>query len=133
MLKGESMAVVDYAALAEFPMRPGIMGKWIAGHEHGSSTLSVLSNVVEPNTAVPRHYHDYEEVILVEEGQIWIALEEAKLSVTRGQLAIIPPTKVHAWGNAGPDIARVLLIWPVLEPFAPGKSTYVEGSPPAVS
>ena len=28
---------------------------------------------------------------------------------------------------------RVLFIWPVLEPFAPGKSTYLEGAPPAVS
>jgi quercetin dioxygenase-like cupin family protein len=126
------MAVVDYTKLPEFLMRPGILGRWIAGHEHGSSTVSVLSNSVEPNSAVPRHYHGYEEVILVEEGQIWVTLDEARIGVSPGQVAIIPPNAVHAWGNDGPGIARVLFIWPVLEPFATGKSTYVEGSPPAV-
>ena len=126
------MGVVDYGALPEFPMRPGITGKWIAGHENGASTLSVLSNTVEPDTAVPRHFHTYEEVILVEEGQIWVMLGRTKISVLPGQVAIVPPETVHAWGNEGPMIARVLLIWPVLEPFSPGKSTYVEGAPPAV-
>lgn len=127
------MAVLDYVALPEFLMRPGVMGKWITGREQGSSTVSVLSNSVEPGAAIPRHYHEYEEVILVQEGQIWIALEDAKFSASPGQVAIIPPDKVHAWGNSGPGVARVLFIWPVLEPFAPGKSTYVEGSPPTVS
>ena len=36
------MPVIDYAALPEFPMRPGITGKWIAGREHGATALSVL-------------------------------------------------------------------------------------------
>jgi quercetin dioxygenase-like cupin family protein len=127
------MAVVDYAALPEFPMRPGIMGKWIAGEEHGATTLSVLTNTVAPEFAVPRHYHGYEEVILVQEGEIWVSLEEERSVIVPGQLAIMPPGRVHAWGNAGPEVARVLFVWPVLEPFAPGKSTYVEGAPPRVS
>ena len=62
------MPVIDYAALPEFPMRAGITGKWIAGHEHGATALSVLSNTVAGTAAVPRHFHGYEEVILVEEG-----------------------------------------------------------------
>jgi len=126
------MPVVDYAALPEFPMRPGIMGRWIAGLEHGSSTLSVLSNVVDPGTRVPRHCHGYEEIILVEEGQVWLMLEGERRRVPPGQVAIVPPDTIHAWGNDGPGLARVLFIWPVLEPFAPGKSTYVEGAPPQI-
>ena len=126
------MPVVDYAALPEILMRPGVKGKWIAGHEHGSSALSVLSNVVEPDSRVPRHFHGYEEVILVEEGRIWVEAGEERFDVSPGQSAIIPPDVVHAWGNDGPGLARVLFVWPVLEPFAPGKSTYVEGSPPRV-
>lgn len=126
------MPIVDYAALPEFLMRPGIKGKWIAARERGSSTVSLLRNLVAPDTSVPRHYHGYEEVILVEEGRIWVSLEEEKFYVSRGQTAIIPPNKIHAWGNDGPGTARVFFIWPVLEPFAPGKSTYVEGSPPKV-
>jgi quercetin dioxygenase-like cupin family protein len=127
------MPIVDYAALPEFPMRAGITGKWIAGHEHGSTALSVLSNTVAPGAAVPRHFHEYEEVILVESGQIWAELDNVRLTAGPGQSVIIPPHTTHAWGTAGPGIARVLFIWPVLEPFAPGKSTYLEGAPPAVS
>jgi quercetin dioxygenase-like cupin family protein len=127
------MPVVDHAALPEFAMRPGVRGKWLAGRGQGASTLSVLANAVDPDTRVPRHHHAYEEVILVQEGRIWVTLGEETASVSPGQLAIVPPGTVHAWGSEGPGTARVLFIWPVLDPFAPGKSTYVEGAPPRVS
>ena len=127
------MPVIDYAALQEFPMRAGITGKWLAGHEHGSAELSVLSNTAAPGVAVPRHFHGYEEVILVEEGEIWIELGDARLSATPGKAVIVPPHMPHAWGTSGPGTTRILFIWAVLEPFAPGKSTYLEGAPPAVS
>jgi quercetin dioxygenase-like cupin family protein len=127
------MPVVDYAAMPEFPMRAGISGKWIAGQEHGSTTVSVLSNTVEPNVAVPKHFHEYEEIVLVEEGEVWVELNDVRVAAKPGQAVIIPPHTPHAWGTAGPGIARILFIWPVVNPFAPGKSTYLEGAPPAVS
>ena len=127
------MPVIDYAKMQEFPMRAGITGKWIVGHEHGSTALSVLANTVEPDVAVPRHFHEYEEVILVETGQVWVELNKVRLTAIPGQSVIIPPHTIHAWGTVGPGTARVLFIWPVLEPFAPGKSTYLEGAPPEVS
>jgi quercetin dioxygenase-like cupin family protein len=127
------MGLVDYAALPEFSMRPGILGKWISGIDRGSSSISVLWNDVDPGASVPKHFHAYEEVIMVEGGQIWVTLGEDTFDVVPGQVAIIPPDVVHAWGNAGASQARVLFIWPVLEPFAPGKSTYVEGAPPRVT
>ena len=126
------MPVVDYAALPEFPMRTGITGKWISGQEHGATALSVLSNTAAAGVAVPRHYHGYEEVILVEEGEVWVQLGDERLLAGPGRAVIIPPQTPHAWGNPGPAPARILFLWPVLEPFAPGKSTYLEGAPPAV-
>ncbi|TAJ37589.1 MAG: cupin domain-containing protein [Reyranella sp.] len=127
------MPVVDYAALPEFPMRAGITGKWITSHEHGATTTSVLSNTVEPGVAVPKHFHEYEEIVLVEEGRIWVELGDTRVFAAPGQAVIIPPRTPHAWGTEGPGMARVLFVWPVLEPFAPGKSTYFEGAPPKVS
>src|SRR5258708_22391995 len=127
------MPVIDYAALPEFPMRAGITGKWIAGHEHGSTSLSVLSNTVEPDVAVPRHFHEYDEVILVEAGEVWVELDKVRLTASPGQSVIIPPHTVHAWGTTGPGIARVLFILPVLGPLAPGKSTHLARAPPALS
>jgi quercetin dioxygenase-like cupin family protein len=127
------MPIVDYATLSEFAMRPGITGKWIAGHEHVAATLSVLWNLVQPGTDVPRHYHGHEEVVLVEEGQIWVSLGGEKFCASPGRAAIVPPDTIHAWGNEGPGVARVVFIWPVREPFAPRRSTYVEGTPPKVA
>jgi quercetin dioxygenase-like cupin family protein len=125
------MPIVDYATLPEF-VRPGIQGRWIAGHEHGAATLSVLWNLVEPGTDVPRHYHGHEEVVLVEEGQIWVSLAGERFYASPGREAIIPPERFTRGGNDGPGVARVVFIWPVREPFAPGRSTYVEGTPPKV-
>ena len=127
------MPVVDYAALPEFPMRAGITGKWIAGREQGATTTSVLSNTVEPGIAVPKHFHEYEEIVLVEAGRIWVELGDTRVFAVPGQAVIIPPHTPHAWGAEGPGLARILFIWPVLNPFAPGKSTYLEGAPPKVS
>jgi quercetin dioxygenase-like cupin family protein len=126
------MPVIDYATQPEFQMRPGVTGRWLAGGEQGSSTVSVLWNEVEPGMGVPLHYHGWEELVLVQDGRIWVRIDDEKSYVSVGQTAIFPPNKVHAWGNDGPEVARVLFIWPVLDPFAPGKSTYLEGSPPNV-
>ena len=127
------MPVIDYAKMQEFPMRDGITGKWIAAHEHGSTSTSVLANTVQPSVGVPRHFHEYEEVVLVEAGEIWVELDKVRQTATPGQCVIIPPHTPRAWGATGLGTARVLFIWPVLEPFAPGKSTYLEGAAPATS
>jgi len=66
-------------------------------------------------------------------GEVWVELDKVRLTATPGRCVIIPPHTPHAWGAVGPGAARVMFIWPVLEPFAPGKSTYLEGAPPAVS
>ncbi len=127
------MPVVDYGALPEFPMRPGITGKWIASRERGAGEVGVLANTIQAGCGAPLHRHEYEEIILVEAGKIWVEMDKVRTTATPGQCVIIPPHTPHAWGSVGPGIARVLFIWPVLEPFAPGKSTYLEGAPPAVT
>src|SRR5258708_39517594 len=96
------MPKVDYAALPEFPMRAGITGKWIAGHEHGSTSVSVLANTVEPGVAVPRHFHEYEEVILVEAGEVWAELEKGRITARTGQSIITPPGHIQALGAVRP-------------------------------
>jgi quercetin dioxygenase-like cupin family protein len=128
------MPIVNYAALPEFPMRDGITGKWIASRERGASGVGVLANTVQPGRAAPLHRHEYEELILVEAGKIWVEMDhKARQTATPGQCVIIPANTPHAWGNEGPEILRVLFIWNSSEPFAPGKSTYLEGAPPVVS
>ena len=126
------MPIVDYAALPEFAMREGISGKWLCSREQGAASVSILSNTVQPGASAPRHRHDHEEIILVQEGRLWVAFDGKRIEARPGQAVIIPPAGVHAWGNDSAEIARVIFTWPMLDPFAPGVSAYLDGEPPAV-
>jgi len=126
------MPVVDTEALPEILMRAGVTGRWLSGHEHGASSVSVLRNWVEPGVTIPRHFHEYEEIVLTEQGKIWVEVDGVRHDGEPGRAVIIPPRAAHAWGTEGGK-AQVLFIWPELDPFAPGKSTYLEGKPPTVA
>lgn len=126
------MPVVDYDALPEILMRAGVTGRWLAGHDQGAAGVSVLRNWVEPGVAIPRHLHEYEEVVLVEQGEIWVELDGVRHRGEPGRAVIIPPRTAHAWGTLT-ERAQVLFVWPALDPFAAGKSTYLEGKPPTVA
>lgn len=127
------MPIVDHGALPDFEMRVGITGKWLVGQQQGAAATTVLSNTVEPGVEAPLHLHEFEEVILIEEGEVWVEMDnKERQSAVPGQAVIIPPRTPHAWGAAGTSPARVLFIWPTLEPFGPGKSVYLKGEPPAV-
>ena len=126
------MPVIDTAALPEILMRAGVTGRWLSGHEQGAASTSVLRNWVEPGVAIPRHLHAYEEIVLVEQGDIWVEIDGVRHAAGPGRTVIIPPGAAHAWGTLQGK-AQVLFIWPVLDPFAAGKSTYLEGKPPTVA
>ena len=126
------MPVVDTDSVPEIQMRAGVTGRWLAGHAQGASGTSVLRNWVEPGVTIPHHLHDQEEIVLVEAGEVWVEIDGVRHRARPGQTVIIPPRAAHAWGTEVGK-AQVLFIWPALDPFAPGKSTYLDGKPPAVA
>ena len=126
------MPVVDCDALPEVLMRAGVTGRWLVDSGQGAKSVSVLRNWIEPNVAAPRHVHDQEEIVLVEQGEIWVEIDGVRHQAGTGRIVIIPPRAVHAWGTLQGK-AQLLFIWPTLDPFAAGKSTYLEGKPPAVA
>jgi quercetin dioxygenase-like cupin family protein len=113
-------------------MRPGITGRWLAGSSQGASGVSVLRNWIEPEISAPHHRHDAEEIVLVEAGEIWVEIDGVRHRAGAGQTVIIPPRAVHAWGTFAGK-AQLLFVWPGLDPFAPGKSQYLDGAPPTVA
>jgi quercetin dioxygenase-like cupin family protein len=126
------MPIVDYEALPEILMRAGVTGRWISGHEHGAASTSVLRNWVEPGVTIPRHFHEYEEIVLAEQGDLWVEVDGVRHRCQPGRAVIIPARSAHAWGTLQ-GTAQVLFVWPVLDPFAAGKSIYLEGKPPTVA
>ena len=115
----------------EIVMRPGLTGRWLVASGQGAKGVSVLRNWIEPGVAAPRHTHDQEEIVLVEQGEIWVEIDGVRHDASVGQSVVIPAHAVHAWGTTGAK-AQVLFVWPILDPFAPGTSTYLDGEPPAV-
>ena len=126
------MPVIDTAAVPEILMRGGVTGRWLSGHEQGAASTSVLRNWVEPNITIPRHRHDQEEVVLVEKGEMWVEIDGVRHHAGAGQTVIIPPNAIHAWGTLQEKV-QVLFVWTMLDPFAPGKSAYIDGTPPTIA
>ena len=85
------MPIVDCDSLPEILMRAGVSGRWLSGSEHGAQSVSVLRNWVEPGVTIPRHLHDQEEIVLVEQGEIWVEIDGHRQQAGSGQTVIIPP------------------------------------------
>jgi quercetin dioxygenase-like cupin family protein len=126
------MPVVDDKTVPEIQMRTGVAGKWLCDREQGAASTSVLRNWVEPGITIPRHRHDQEEVVLVEKGEMWVEIDGVRHHAGAGQTVIIPPGAIHAWGTLQEKV-QVLFVWPMLDPFAPGKSAYIDGQPPTIA
>ena len=121
--------VVDTKSVPEIQMRVGVSGKWLCDRAQGAASTSVLRNWVEPGITIPRHRHDQEEIVLVEQGTMWVEIDGVRHEAGPGQTVIIPARAVHAWGTLKEKI-QIVFVWPESEPFAPGKSTYLDGSEP---
>jgi len=109
-------------------MRPGIRGQFLAHKNLGAEGVSLLVNTVEPGAAAPLHKHTVEETMLVLEGTVWVRVGEEYATVGPHHTVIIPADTPHAWGNNGPDVAKLLWAFGGPDPF--GDSTYLEGQPP---
>jgi quercetin dioxygenase-like cupin family protein len=111
-------------------MRDGILGQFLAGKQSGAAAISLLANTVEPGVSVPLHAHTVEELMLVLEGTVWVRVGGERQTVGPRHTVVIPPGAPHAWGNDGPDVARLLWAFAGPDPFA--DATYLEGEPPVV-
>ena len=52
---------------------PGLAHRTLAGAEHGLERLAIWSQSIDPRGATPPHFHDCEEVILVQRGEGTVA------------------------------------------------------------
>jgi len=125
------MQVVDADQSAKMQMRPGVTGEWLAGEDQRAITISVLRNWVEPFIEIPLHFHEHEEIVIIEDGDIWVNIDGVRHRSGAGRTVIIPPRIRHAWGTLDGK-AQILFIWPVLDPFSADKSTYLKGNPPTL-
>src|SRR6267143_6554581 len=102
------MPIINHQTIPEMLMRPGIRGQFLAHKNLGAEGVSLLVNTVEPGAAAPLHKHTVEETMLVLEGTVWVRVGAEYATVGPHHTVIIPADTPHAWGNNGPDVAKLL-------------------------
>jgi mannose-6-phosphate isomerase-like protein (cupin superfamily) len=88
--------------------------------------------------AAPEHYHLYEEVIYVLEGDGVMHMNDTDTPLRPGSAIHLPARKLHTLENSGPGVMRVLGVFrpagsPAAAYYPDGTPAYTAGEPQAAS
>jgi quercetin dioxygenase-like cupin family protein len=93
--------VIDNATIPVATL-PGIEHRTLAGSAAGLSHLSVWKQTVAPGAETPPHFHDCEEVVLVERGSGEVRAGCGRpLRFNAGQTILISTGEYHQIANTG--------------------------------
>ncbi len=89
-----------------------------------------------PVGAAPTHYHLYEEVIYVLDGEGVMHMNDTQTPLRAGSCIHLPARKLHTLANSGPGIMRVLGVFrpagsPAQAFYPDGTPAYTADAPPA--
>jgi len=70
------------------------------GHEHGASVSFFLSHNT-PGTGPELHRHPYEEIFIVQEGDVLFTVGERTVEATAGDIVIVPAGAAHKFLSRG--------------------------------
>jgi mannose-6-phosphate isomerase-like protein (cupin superfamily) len=98
----------------------------VFGAQRGCETATQFVGYI-PVGAAPRHYHLYEEVIYVLDGDGVMHMNDSETTLRSGSAIHLPPRKLHTLENSGPGVMRVL---GVFRPAgSPAAAFYPDGTP----
>ena len=96
---------------------PGSQSNTLVGKENGGENLTVVKAVIDPGAGLALHVHpNYEEAMLVLEGNIQAVLEDETRVLGPGDLLLAPAGIKHTITNQSEKPARVLAIYPTTKP-----------------
>jgi mannose-6-phosphate isomerase-like protein (cupin superfamily) len=103
--------------------------------EHGCATATQFVGCI-PVGAAPRHYHLYEEVIYVLDGDGVMHMDGDLTPLGPGSCIHLPLQKLHTLENSGPGVMRVLGVFrpagsPAAAFYPDGTPAYATGEPQA--
>jgi len=84
------------------------------GRNYGAAASFFLVHT-EPGKGVALHIHPYEEIFIVQEGEVTFVVGTETLTVTGGNVVIVPPETPHKFTNTGATPLRQLSIHPSKE------------------
>lgn len=77
-----------------------------AGAEHGGVAISIYLVEAQPGRGAPLHRHDYDEVVIIEEGLARFVAGDSVREAGPGSIISIKAGVAHGFVNAGTGILR---------------------------
>src|ERR1044071_5237091 len=111
------MRVVDLAQQVTEEWRPGVKTRMLASTANGASQLCVFEQWCDPGHGAPTHLHAVEEILHVLSGKAEVWTGDERVTLSDGQLVIVPAVRKHGFSNAGSGLLhlRSTLASPVFE------------------
>ena len=85
------------------------------GKKYGGVAASFFLVHTKPGKGPLLHTHPYEEVFIVQEGEVTFVIGTETLTVNGGNVVIVPPEIPHKFTNTGTTPLRQLSIHPTKE------------------
>jgi len=126
---GTTHAVVELAAEETRGATSGRQFRLLATPEVGCASVTQFVGYI-PVGRAPEHFHTYDEVVFVLEGDGELHIGDESAPLHAGSCVHLPARLVHCLENAGPGVMQVL---GVFRPAgSPAEAYYPDGTPAAV-
>jgi len=111
------MRVVDLEQQQRDEWRPGVLTRMKASAANGATQLCMFEQWCDPGHGAPTHLHAVEEVLCVREGKAEVWIDDARVTLTSGQLVVVPAGRKHGFSNSGSGVLHIesTLAAPVFE------------------
>jgi len=117
------MPIIENARRTIFEL-PGLKHQTLASRHDGLKQLEVWIQTIHPGACTPVHYHECEEVIVIERGSGSLMVAEQRTDFAAGSTLVIEPRAIHQLTNTGQD---EMLLMAVLSE-TPGRVLAPDGS-----
>ncbi len=111
------MQIVDLNRQPKEEWRPGVLTQMYVSALNGATQLCVFEQWCDPGHGAPTNLHAVEEILRVFEGQADVWIGDAHVTLTPGQLVVVPAGRKHGFANNGTTTLRIqsTLAEPVFE------------------
>jgi len=111
------MRVVDLEQQQREEWRSGVITRMKASAANGATQLCMFEQWCEPGHGAPTHLHAVEEVLCVRDGKAEVWIDDARATLTSGQLVVVPAGRKHGFSNTGSGVLHIesTLAAPVFE------------------
>jgi len=83
------------------------------GSQYGDTNVSFFLITAPPGDGPSLHSHPYEEIFVIQEGQVTFTVGDETIEATGGQIVIAPAGISHKFVNSGKALLRSINIHPI--------------------